>query len=257
VAPGIFGILNLTADSFSDGGLYLEPERALAHARRLVRDGADVIDLGPASSHPQAAQVDAATEIARLTPVMDELSREGIAISVDSWREETQRFALARGVAWLNDVRGFPDPALHAELAQARCRLVVMHSVPRAASASWELMLAFFEQRLDALLRAGIAESRIVLDPGMGLFLSERPEPSLEVLRRLPELRRRFGREVLVSVSRKSFLGTLTGRPVQERGAATLAAELHAAAQGVDWIRTHDVRALRDALRIRQALASP
>jgi dihydropteroate synthase type 2 len=255
--PGILGIVNLTADSFSDGGLYLDPERALAHARQLARDGADVIDLGPASSHPQAAEVSAETEIARLTPLIDALSRDGIALSVDSWRAETQRFALARGVGWLNDVRGFPDPALYGALAQARCRLVVMHAAARGTSATWKQILAFFEQRLGALLRAGIDESRIVLDPGMGLFLSEHPEPSLEVLRRLPELRRQFGRELLISVSRKSFLGTLTGRPPGERGAATLAAELHAAAHGADWIRTHDVRALRDALRIARALESP
>jgi dihydropteroate synthase type 2 len=255
VTPGILGIVNLTPDSFSDGGLYLEPSRAIAHARQLARDGADVLDLGPASSHPDAVPVDAPTEIARLGPVLEVLARDGLALSVDSWRPETQRFALARGAAWLNDVRGFADPAFHPELARATCRLVVMHSVPRGKAFDWPALLAFFEQRVATLVRAGIAESRIVLDPGMGLFLAEDPAPSLEVLRRLPELRRRFGRELLVSVSRKSFLGALTGRSAAERGAATLAAELHAAAQGADWIRTHDVRALRDALAIATALA--
>jgi dihydropteroate synthase type 2 len=257
MAPGIFGIVNVTSDSFSDGGRYLDPERAIDHARQLVRDGADVIDLGPASSHPQAAGVSAATEIARLTPVLAALQSDGIAVSVDSWRAETQRFALARGVGWLNDVRGFADPGLYPELASAACRLVVMHCAAQGKSASWDTICAFFEQRLAAFARAGIAETRIVLDPGMGLFLAPDPAPSLEVLRRLPELRRRFGRDLLISVSRKSFLGALTGQPVHERGAATLAAELHAAAQGIDWIRTHDVRALRDALRIRDALAGP
>lgn len=252
--PGILGIVNLTADSFSDGGLYLEPARAIAHARQLARDGADVIDLGPASSHPQTPEVDAATEIARLAPVIDALHADGLALSIDSWRAETQRFALERGAAWLNDVRGFPDPAIYPELARATCRLVVMHALPRGAEFTWSALLAFVEQRLAALVAAGIAESRLVIDPGMGLFLSERPEASLEVLRRLPELRRHFARELLISVSRKSFLGALTGRAVGERGAASLAAELHAAAQGVDWIRTHDARALRDALAIREAL---
>jgi dihydropteroate synthase type 2 len=257
MAPGILGIVNVTPDSFSDGGLYLDPERAIAHARQLARDGADVIDLGPASSHPQAAEVSAPTEIARLAPILTALQADGIPVSVDSWRTETQRFALARGVDWLNDVRGFADPDLYPELAAAKCRLVVMHAASHGASASWDAICAFFEQRLAALSRAGIAEARVLLDPGMGLFLSPEPEPSLEVLRRLPELRHRFGRELLISVSRKSFLGALTGQPVHERGPATLAAELHAAAQGVDWIRTHDVRALRDALRIRDFLAAP
>jgi dihydropteroate synthase type 2 len=255
MAPGLFGIVNLTADSFSDGGLYLDPARAIEHARQLARDGADVIDLGPASSHPKADPVDPGTELERLRPVLDALQAARIPISVDSWRIETQRFALTRGAAWLNDVRGFPNAELYPELAGAACRLVVMHASPQGVWAGWAAVLRFFEARLAALVRAGIAEARIALDPGMGLFLSERPEPSLEVLQRIPELRQRFGRELLVSVSRKSFLGALTGRKPQERGAATLAAELWAAARGADWIRTHDVRALRDALRVAEALA--
>lgn len=260
MAPRILGIVNLTADSFSDGGLYLDPQRAIAHARVLARDGADVIDLGPASSRPGAAVVSAEEEIRRLSPVLDPLAGEGLELSVDSSQVQTQRFALARGVAWLNDVCGFAEPALHAELAAAACRLIVMHSVPRGEVAPrghsdvWPGVLEFFERRLSELVRAGVSEARIVLDPGMGLFLGPQLGPSVEVLRRLPELRRRFGRELLVSVSRKSFLGELTGRPVHERAAATLAAELFAAVQGVDWIRTHDVRALRDALRITAAL---
>jgi dihydropteroate synthase type 2 len=255
MAPGIFGIVNLTPDSFSDGGLYLDPARAIAHARQLALDGADVIDLGPASSHPSLVPVDAHTEIERLQPVLDALHAERIPISVDSWRAETQRFALSRGVAWLNDVRGFAEPALYAELASASCRMIVMHASPAGVWSGWPALLRFFEQRLEALVGAGIAEARIALDPGMGLFLSDQPEPSLEVLQRLPELRQRFGREVLVSVSRKSFLGALTGRGPRERGPATLAAELWAAARGADWIRTHDARALRDALRTAEALS--
>jgi dihydropteroate synthase len=263
---GILGIVNLTEDSFSDGGLYLDPERAIAHARQLARDGADVIDLGPASSRPEAREVGAEQEIQRLAPVIAALRAEGIAVSVDSWRTETQRFALAQRVEWLNDIRGFPDPELHGELAAASCRLVVMHSVQRGSRATrvetdpsqvWDGLLEFFDERIQALERAGIERGRLVLDPGMGHFLGSAPEPSLLVLRRLLELRRRFGCELLVSVSRKSFLGALTGRPTRDRGAATLAAELHAACHGAGWIRTHDVRALRDALRVAEALAAP
>jgi len=255
MTPGIFGIVNLTEDSFSDGGLYLDPERAIAHARQLARDGADVIELGPASSHPQSVPVDASTEIERLRPLLDALRAEQTPVSIDSWRLETQRFALAQGVSWLNDVRGFEEPGLYPELARSSCRLVVMHASPQGRWRGWPAVLRFFDQRLEALIRAGVSESRIVLDPGMGLFLSDQPEHSLEVLEHIPELRARFAREVLVSVSRKSFLGALTGRPPKERGPATLAAELWAAAHGVDWIRTHDVRALRDALQISRALS--
>ncbi len=165
----------------------------------------------------------------------------------------------------LNDIRGFPEPALYPKLARSDCRLLVMHSVQRGpatrartdAASVWDGIDRFFRERLAALEAAGVERGRLVLDPGMGFFLGDDPEPSLRVLRRLPVLRERFACALAVSVSRKSFLGALTGRDVAERGAATLAAELFAARQGVDWIRTHDVRALRDALAVWSALAEP
>jgi dihydropteroate synthase type 2 len=263
-APRIFGIVNLTEDSFSDGGRYLEPARALAHARQLISDGAWAVDLGPASSHPEAREVPPAEEIQRLAPVVEALHRDGARLSVDSFRSETQSWALASGVAWLNDIQGFPDSALYPELASSGAQLILMHSIQRRGIATraatdpldvWNGMLAFFDARLEALVRAGIKPERVVLDPGMGFFLGANPQTSLHVLRNLPELRARFGRELLVSVSRKSFLGVLTGRETSERGSVTLAAELHAARCGVDYVRTHDVRALADALRVASALA--
>lgn len=254
--------MNVTTDSFSDGGLYLDPERAIAHACALAKDGADAVDLGPASSHPDASPVSPETEIERLAPVVAALAERGIPVSVDSYRPETQAWALARGVAWLNDIRGFPDASLYPALARSDCRLVVMHSIQRGPAtrqaASPDAVLAgmreFFAERVAALTRAGVARERLVLDPGMGFFLGDAPEPSLAALRALPELRERYGCELLVCVSRKSFLGALTGRSPEERGAATLAAELYAAGRGVDWIRTHDVRALADALAVGRAL---
>ena len=196
--------------------------------------------------------------------MVTELARRNVVISVDSCQPDTQRWALAQGVAMLNDIGGFSEPALYRELADADCRLVLMHSVQRGPAtrtssdpdAILESVLAFFAERLDALVAAGVARERIVLDPGMGFFLGDTPEPSLRLLRELSQLRTRFDCPVLVSVSRKSFLGALTGRAVAERGAASLAAELWAADHGADWIRTHDVRALRDALRVREALAA-
>lgn len=262
----IVGIVNITADSFSDGGRYLDPARAILHARSLAASGAHVVELGPASSHPDAALVPAPEQIERLRPVLAALASEGLSLSVDATDPAVLRFAAEAGVAWLNDVRGFPDPALHAVLAGTPARLVVVHSIARAARAGREQtspravldsIERFFDERLATLVRAGVAEDRLIVDPGMGFFLGRDPAASLAVLQRIPALRARFGRPVLVSVSRKSFLRALTGSDLDAIGAATLAAELHAARAGADFIRTHDVRALRDALRIEAALGEP
>ena len=257
--PQILGIVNITEDSFSDGGRFLAPDRAIAHALALVEAGAAVIDLGPASSHPDAAPVTAEEEIRRLAPVMDALAARGVAMSVDSFQPQTQRFALARGVAFLNDIQGFQDAEIYPELAASSCKLIVMHAVQGRGIATRvevepaslpDRVAKFFSLRIGALERAGIARSRLILDPGMGFFLGSQPEASLVMLRDLKNLKARFGLPVLVSVSRKSFLRTLTGRGLEQAGTATLAAELFAAAQGVDFIRTHDAAALRDGLKI-------
>jgi dihydropteroate synthase type 2 len=261
--PQIVGIVNVTEDSFSDGGLYLDPEAALAHARKLRADGADIIELGPASSNPDAKRVSADEEQRRLAPVIEPLTSEGIPVSVDSFLPETQRFAVARGARYLNDIQGFPDPSQYEPLAEAGCRLIVMHSVQLCGPATRvrtdpEQVVAsideFFAQRLDALQAAGVERERLVIDPGLGYFLGSNPEPSLAVLASLNRIKDRFGVPVLVSPSRKSFLRNVTGRGVAEVGPASLAAELHAASQGVDFIRTHDVSALRDALTVHNAI---
>lgn len=259
----IFGIVNVTRDSFSDGGRYLEPDAAIEHALALVADGADVIDLGAASSHPEAEAVAAEEEIRRLAPVIGELVQRGIPVSVDTWQGDVQRFAIAQGAAWLNDIRGFAHPDFHRELAASSVGLVVMHSVtggPRAtrdatdAEDVYRGIVAFFDARVAELESAGVARERLVLDPGMGLFLGADPAPSILVLRRLSDLRARYGLELFISVSRKSLVGRLAGRPVSRREAASLAAELFAVEQGAALIRTHEPRLLRDALAVQQAL---
>ncbi len=263
--PRLVGVVNVTADSFSDGGRYLEPAVALEHARGLLAAGADIVELGPASSHPDAAKIPPEEEIRRLAPILDALLAEGLPVSIDSSEPETQRYGLRRGVPFLNDIAGFPDPELYPELARAPCLLFVMHTLRSAGRASREriepaLALdsvhSFFEQRIARLVSAGIERSRLVLDPGMGFFLGGNAEPSLAVLRELPRIRAAFGLPLMVSVSRKSFLGSLTGRAVEERGPASLAAEIYAALQGVDYIRTHDAAALRDALVVLEALGA-
>lgn len=261
--PRILGIVNITEDSFSDGGRYLAPEQAIAQAISLVERGADIIDLGAASSHPDAAPVSAEEEIRRLGPVIEALGGRGIAISIDSFVPQVQRFAIAQRVAFLNDIQGFPDAEIYPELARADCRLIVMHAVQGRGIATRvrtdpaelpERIEDFFTARIAALEQAGIARERLILDPGMGFFLSSQPDASLRVLRGLKRLRRRFELPVLVSVSRKSFLRAVTGRGPQQAGAASLAAELFAASQGADFIRTHDAGSLRDGLNIWSVL---
>ena len=256
-------MVNLSEDSFSAGGRHPDPDAAIAYALQLARDGADAVDVGAADSNPRARPVEPADEIARLDPVVTALQREGVPVSVDSFAPAVQQWALTRHVEFLNDTRGFPDSALYQHFASSRSRLIVMHAIqdtgkadrtPGNAETIIDHVVSFFDQRLAALTAAGVARDRCILDPGMGLFLGTSADPSVAVLRGLGELRARYGLPVLVGVSRKSVVGLLSGRPVDERGAATLAAELYAVRQGADWIRTHDVRAIRDALAVQGAL---
>lgn len=262
--PLLVGIVNITADSFSDGGRFLAPEAAIAHARSLAANGADIVELGAAASNVAADPVPPDEEIRRLHPVLRALSGSGTPLAIDSCRPEVQRHAVARGIDYLNDIRGFADPGLYPELAAAACRLVVMHSVQSEARAQlldlsadevWQRIERFFASRLMQLEAAGIARERLILDPGMGFFLSSRAEASLRILTGLRWLKQAFGLPVMVSVSRKSFLAAITGRddPAQRAG-ATLAAELFAATHGADYVRTHDPAALRDALAVTAAL---
>lgn len=259
----ILGILNITADSFSDGGKYLAPDAALAHAAALMEDGADILDIGAASSNPDAQAVAPQIEIARLQSVIPVLKEKGFPLSVDSFATPVQRWALTQGVDYLNDIHGFADPDFYPELASASARLIVMHMVQERGVAVrtdvppaeiFDRVIRFFDARVAALEKAGIAQGRLILDPGMGQFVGSDPENSLILLRRLPELRARYGLPLLVSVSRKGFLRKLAGQSVERAGAATLAAELFAEAQGADYIRTHVPAPLRDGVKVLKAI---
>ncbi len=262
MAPQLLGILNITEDSFSDGGRFLSPDAAIAHGRALVRAGADILDLGAVASNPRAAPVPSELEIARLGPVVAALGEDRVPLSIDSFSSGTQLWALRQGAAFLNDINGFPDPALYPALAASRARLIVMHALKLGAASAedaappdiFDRILCFFAERLAALTGAGIARERLILDPGMGLFLGRGREASFTVLRRLRELKEAFGLPVLVSVSRKSFLRAITGRMPAEAGPTSLAAELFAAKRGADFIRTHEPGPLRDALAVTAAL---
>lgn len=254
--------MNVTEDSFSDGGRFLDPAAALLHARKLAADGADILDLGAAASNPSAKPVPAEEEIRRLEPLVRTLIAEGCSISIDSFASETQLWVLRAGVHYLNDIHGFADPSIYPQLAASSAKLIVMHMIGAGVATRekgdpatiWDRILRFFDLRIGALTTAGIARERLILDPGMGLFLGAGREVSLAVLRDLSRLKQAFGLPVLVSVSRKSFLRAIVDRSVEEAGPATLAAELWTAEHGADFIRTHDVRSLKDALRIRAAL---
>lgn len=260
----IFAILNITADSFSDGGRFLDPAAAIAQAQCLARN-ADLIDVGAASSHPDAESVPAELEISRLNAVLPALRDAGLAFSVDSDNPTTQRHALQCGAAYLNDIRGFADATSYPWLADSPARLIVMHRVQGNQSTDYRLCDAatiwtriedFFDARLEALERGGIQRDRLILDPGMGLFLGADIACSLAVLADSGRLRQRYGIPIMLSLSRKSFVRQLTDTTIATCGAATLAAELYAHAHGVDHIRTHDPTALRQAMMIWQAITN-
>lgn len=263
----ILGIVNLTRDSFSDGGRFVEPDAALEHARRLRADGADIIDLGAESTHPDAEHVPADAEIERLSPIVSALKRDGAFVSVDTYKPLVMRAVLALGADLINDVRGLREPGAIDALRAADCRIILMHSSaagPRAERVDVspleivDRVRAFFEERIATLTTAGIARERLILDPGMGFFLGRDPLVSLTMLRDLHRLRA-LKLPICLSTSRKSFIGTVLAdagspRPVEQRAAGTLATELWAAVQGVEYIRTHDAGALRDAWRLWRAI---
>lgn len=263
----ILGILNLTRDSFSDGGRYLAPDQALAHARQMIADGANIIDIGAESTHPDAEDVPADEEIARLTPIIEALRADDVRISVDTHKPSVMRAVLALGVEFINDVTALRDPAAVAAVRDSSARLIIMHSTATGARAAppdvsefeiIEPIVTFFLYRVRELAAAGINHRRFILDPGMGLFLSRDPATSLTVLRNLDRLAM-MRRPLCVSTSRKSFIGAVLGtpavpRPVDQRSAGTLATELWAVLNGVEYIRTHDVRALHDALTMWRAI---
>lgn len=260
--PKIVGIINITTDSFSDGGDFIESDVAIAHAQKLVHDGASIVELSGASSNPHSEPVSANVEIGRIEPVLKALD---CPISIDATKPEVQRFALKNNVAYLNDIRGFPDESLYAELQAASCKLIVMHFIsdldkavrqPKTPEKVFESIFRFFDTRLSKLRAAGIANERIIIDPGMGFFLASNPEPSLAVLAHLSEFKKRYNLPVMISVSRKSFLRNLAKSDDIDIQSRTLAAELFAAEQGVDYIRTHDVRALHQGLQTLLAIES-
>ncbi len=260
--PKIVGILNVTADSFSDGGLYLEPVVAVERARTLLAQGAALIDIGAESSRPEAQKISAQEEINRLTPIIRGLKQEKITLSVDTYKPEVIRHVLEMGADMINDITALKDPASVEIVRQFSVPVVIMYSrspgphADRAVREHRRLMdeiILFFVDRIDVLTSSGIKLENIIIDPGMGFFLGGNPEPSLVVLKHLKELKK-LGVRLYLSTSRKSFIGTILHREVSKRSVGTLATEIWAYLQGVDYLRTHEVEPLRDAIRMLQAI---
>ncbi len=257
----VMGILNVTPDSFSDGGLWDSPEKALAHARRMVEDGADIIDVGAESSRPGFVPVTAEEEMARLRPYLETLVPAlDVPVSVDTFKAETAEMAAALGVHMLNDIWGLQyalEPGRMARAA-ARCCLpvVVMHNQEGTAYPGdmIESMRAFFRETVRVARAAGIEEDKLIFDPGIGF--GKTAEANLAVLRRLAELKSFDGaaRPMLLGASRKSFIGAALGLPVEERAEATGAACVLGVAAGADIVRVHDVKPVARMCRMADAI---
>ena len=254
--PAVMGVLNVTPDSFSDGGKYLAPEHALAQARRLVAEGADIIDVGAESTRPYggAQPVGADEELARLQPIFSEIVRLGIPVSIDSMKPAVISFALDAGAAIANDVWGLQrDDGMAALVARRGVPVIIMHNRDHA-DPSIDIMkdiAAFFARSLDIAAKAGIPEGHIVLDPGIGF--GKTPEQSMIALARLDELKR-FGLPLLVGASRKRFIASVTPSEPHQRLGGSIAAHLTAAKGGAGIIRTHDVAETVQALRVAAAI---
>jgi dihydropteroate synthase len=254
--PAVMGVLNVTPDSFSDGGKFLAPDQALAQARRLIADGADIIDIGAESTRPYggAQPVSAEMELRRLQPVLAEVVALGVPVSIDSMKADVVAWALDQGAMIANDVWGLQrDGEMAAQLAARNAPVIVMHNRDRA-DPSIDIMqdiAAFFDRSLDIAARAGLARENIVLDPGIGFGKTQ--EQSLIVLARLDELKS-FGLPLLIGASRKVFIASVSPSEPQQRLGGSIAAHLVAARHGASIIRTHDVAETVQALRVLAAI---
>jgi len=255
----VVGIVNVTADSFSDGGRYFETPRAIEHALRLRDEGADWVDVGGESTRPGARPVAAAEELRRVVPVVDALARLGIAVSVDTMKPSVMRAAIDAGCLMVNDVNGFRAEGAVEAIAGKRVAACVMHmqgepatmqADPRYGDVVAEVT-AYLLERAAVLEKAGVPREAIVLDPGFGF--GKNMAHNVALFRALPQIAGR-GHPVLAGLSRKRLLGEITGRSVEERAAASVAAALLAVQNGASLVRVHDVKETVDAIKVWTAL---
>jgi dihydropteroate synthase len=253
--PAVMGVLNVTPDSFSDGGQFAAPERALAQARRMIAEGADIIDIGAESTRPYGSEpISADEELKRLQPVLADIVALGIPVSIDSMKSAVVAWALDQGAAIANDVWGLQrDPGMAGLVAARQVPVVIMHNRDHADPAIdiMKDMAEFFTRSLDIAASAGISTDKIVLDPGIGF--GKTPEQSMTALARLGEFQS-FGLPILVGASRKRFISTVTPSEPQQRLGGSIAAHLLAAQNGARIIRAHDVAETVQALHVAAAI---
>jgi len=248
------GVVNITPDSFSDGGRFFDPAAAVAHARRLAEDGADLIDIGGESTRPGAASVSENEELRRVLPVLKEIS--DLCVSVDTRRPRVMQEALQAGASMINDVDALQAPGALAAVAGSDCAVCLMHKKGEPATMQRDPLYddvvsevkGFLNQRIDAAKAAGIGAERIVVDPGFGF--GKTVQHNLTLLKNLSKL---SGVPILVGLSRKSTLGKITGRSVEERLAGSLAIALLALQAGATILRVHDVKETRDVIAVWEA----
>jgi dihydropteroate synthase len=258
--PLVMGILNVTPDSFSDGGHYARPDLALNHAQQMIAEGADLIDVGAESTRPGAEPVEPALELRRLMPVLEALVPLGVPLSVDTRRPEVMRAALAMGADCINDVQALQAEGALDAVRESNCAVCLMHmqGTPGTmqAAPNYQDVVAevgqFLRDRLNAVRRVGLASNRLLLDPGIGF--GKTLEQNLALIGRLSELAPEI--PVLIGLSRKRMVGDLTGRPLSERLSGSVGGALAAIARGAAIVRVHDVAATVDALAVWRAVMS-
>jgi dihydropteroate synthase len=257
--PLIMGVVNVTPDSFSDGGRFLGTQQAVEHARILIEEGADILDIGGESSRPGAEPVGLDEELRRVMPVLEKLGGLSVPVSVDTCKPEVMRRAIAAGAAMVNDINALREPGALEAVAESQAAVCLVHMQgeprtmqqdPHYADVVSEVA-EYLAQRVEAAQQAGIARERIVIDPGFGF--GKKTGHNLELLRGLPRIAG-LGQPVLVGLSRKSLFGKITGKPVADRVSASVAAALLAVERGAALVRVHDVAATRDALLVLNAI---
>jgi len=258
--PLVMGILNVTPDSFSDGGRFHSLELALSHAEQMIADGVDIIDIGGESSRPGAQPLPLEEELRRILPVVYALRDCGKPLSVDTCKPDVMREALAAGADMINDINGFRAQGAVDAVQDGECALCIMHmaSTPLTMQINPEYgdvlaeVSAFLRERVSSLEEAGVKRDRICIDPGFGF--GKTLEHNLALLSNIDRLVRELDIPLLAGVSRKSMIGTLTGKPVEQRLAGSIAAMLAAVAHGASIVRVHDVAETVDALKVWEAI---
>ena len=261
VRPLVMGILNVTPDSFSDGGRFQSLEFAVSRAEEMILDGVDLIDIGGESTRPGSPAVPLDEELRRVIPAVYALRDLGIPLSIDTYKPEVMREAILAGADMINDINAFRAPGALAAVADSDCGLCVMHMQrsPETMQQNPEYtdvveeVIGFLRARIDAMVAAGIDRKRICVDPGFGF--GKTVEHNFALLRSIGRMQQELGLPVLAGLSRKSMIGAVTGKPLEQRLAGSLAGALAALAHGAGIVRVHDVAETVDAFKVWQAAA--